>query len=83
VSGPPRGQQRIDLSDDLARLLDYLLSNSRERERLRAAIHQGRPEIFFELPDLGAQRGLGNMTVFSGAPKMRTIRERHEIAKFS
>jgi hypothetical protein len=53
------------------------MPNSRERERLRAAIHQGGPEIFFELPDLGAQRGLGNMTVFRGPPEMRTIRERH------
>ncbi len=83
MGGPPRGQQRIDLSDDLARLLDYVLSNSRERERLCAAIHQGGAEIFFELPDLGAQRRLGNMTVLGGAPEMRAIRERHQIAKFS
>jgi hypothetical protein len=71
------------LSDDPARLLDYLLSNSGKRERLRAAIDQGGPEIFFELPDLGAQCRLGNMTVLGGAPEMRTIRERHQIAKFS
>jgi hypothetical protein len=67
---------------DGSRSADNLLAHRGQHNATLTAVEQHHAQSIFQFPDLSAERGLPNVTDFSGMREVSLVRKSDEITQF-